>query len=506
MVLTSGLFLNRPAAGGPPEGPPDATAVMERGQLPDDDTRSDLVDLILGYVGRSRTPPGLDADVLRQATRSRDFVTAHNGIRHLTLQQRRDGLDVLGCRLRASVSADGRIVAMNSTLLNEVRRPDQALGFVVTRAQAALLGLQAVGLVERVGGDDIQTRRVYFPMGAAEPRPAWQITAPDGADVFELVLDAGDGTVLKQQNRRQTLAAEPITLRVFQSDSPAPGSPGLPEPTGQQMPFTSSDLLIIQPGDVAAQSPNGWIPDGTNRLSGNNVDAHLDKNANDVPDLPLIDGSPYRVFDFPSSHPDAHPDTYSNASVTQLFHICNVFHDRLHALGFDEAAHNFQFDNFGGPGLGGDGIQADAQDGALANAATFTTGAQDGSAARLQAHLFLGPTVPRDSAFDRDLIVHELAHGLSIRLLESIPTAPQPQALSEGWSDFMALALQAQPGDDPHAPYPFAPYIAYRFWPGYQDNYYFGLRRYPYSTDLSLNPLTYADIDPARLDYPPGVP
>jgi hypothetical protein len=45
-------------------------------------------------------------------------------------------------------------------------------------------------------------------------------------------------------------------------------------------------------------SPNSWINDGDNDTQGNNVDAHLDLNADDVPDLPRPTGSPFRVFDF----------------------------------------------------------------------------------------------------------------------------------------------------------------------------------------------------------------
>src|SRR5262249_19827839 len=32
-------------------------------------------------------------------------------------------------------------------------------------------------------------------------------------------------------------------------------------------------------------------------------------------------------------------------------------------------------------------------------------------------------------------------------------------------------------------------------------NYYYGIRRYPYTTDMSKNPLTFKDIDPAQADF-----
>src|SRR5256885_12920493 len=68
----------------------------------------------------------------------------------------------------------------------------------------------------------------------------------------------------------------------------------------------SSDLASAQPMQVPPilvtlsaldtnASPNGWIDDGVNETRGNNVDAHLDRNADDSPDLPRPQGSPFRV-------------------------------------------------------------------------------------------------------------------------------------------------------------------------------------------------------------------
>ena len=77
--------------------------------------------------------------------------------------------------------------------------------------------------------------------------------------------------------------------------------------------------------------------------------------------------------------------------------------------------------------------------------------------------------------------------------------------MGEGWSDFYALALLSEPSDDLDATYAFGAYVA-RDYPGLTENYYFGIRRYPYSTDLSRSPLTFKDIDPAQISEHIGVP
>ena len=516
-------------------GPLDGHAHTARGRFLTEPIRAsvgDATSIVARYVGRHRATFPFEPDEVGRARHKRNFVTAHNGVTHLTFQQQHRGIDVVGACLRASVTRHGEIISVSGAMQD---RPGDGLApppFALSARQALQLAADAAGIRltiapqprrgpigaehrQRFGcacdfAGDIDLRRVYFPMSQVELRPAWAVVmpVPGSGDVYEVLIDAVTGQLLRRWNRRQTATTEEVTYRVFTDDSPAPGSPGAAAPTGLQFDFVTSELRTVYPAEIGMFSPSGWIADGQNETHGNNVDAHLDLDGNDLADLPRPAGVPYRVFNFASSHPDQDPTAYRDASVVQLFHLCNVFHDRLYELGFDEAAHNFQLDNFGRGGLGGDAIEADVQDGAGVNSASFTTGAADGTPARLQMYLYTGPTPDRDSAFERDLVYHELAHGVSVRLLEALPDGAQPEALTEGWSDFLALALGAQPGDNLDGTYPFAPYTCYLYqgWNGYENNYYFGMRRFPYCTDLDKNPLTYADIDPAHEPYRPEVP
>jgi len=74
--------------------------------------------------------------------------------------------------------------------------------------------------------------------------------------------------------------------------------------------------------------------------------------------------------------------------------------------------------------------------------------------------------------------------------------------MGEGWSDFFGLAMLADPSDLLEGNYPVGSYVTKNFRPRdapddyhFQKNQYFGVRRYPYSTNMQINPLTYADID-----------
>ncbi|TAK99275.1 MAG: DUF11 domain-containing protein, partial [Verrucomicrobia bacterium] len=68
-----------------------------------------------------------------------------------------------------------------------------------------------------------------------------------------------------------------------------------------------------------------------------------------------------------------------------------------------------------------------------------------------------------------------------------------------------ALSLLSEPGDDVNGVYACGGYVTYLL-SGMTNNYYFGIRRYPYCTDLTKNPLTFKDIDPSQASSHTGIP
>jgi hypothetical protein len=206
------------------------------------------------------------------------------------------------------------------------------------------------------------------------------------------------------------------------------------------------------------------------------------------------------------------PVTYTNASVVNLFYLNNFMHDKLYELGFTEAAGNFQNNNFGRGGLGNDAVQADAQDGAGLNDFYHRNNANfypppDGIPGRMQMYVWDGPIPNRDGSLDSEIVCHEYTHGLTDRLVGGGVgiTALQTAGMAEGWSDFYPLCLFSKATDDPRANYPVGGYATYRY-SDMTENYYFGVRRYPYATDMTKNPLTFKDIDPTQADEHFGIP
>ncbi len=479
---------------------------------------------------------GHDARALNQARMTRNYVTRHNGLRTVVWQQRIDDIPVFGGLLVGHITRKGELVSVTShfvpdpdAAIQRARprrvggqpRPDLSAAEAIVQA-AKNLGEelrveQITPLPNSSDGDpgeqrfvapgllgETYARLVWLPLNRRDVRLSWEVTLKSARlnRLFRLVIDAETGEVMVRHNL--TFDLSDATYRVFTSDSPTPMSPGFDEPVTNQPPLVEHALMTLSALDTNA-SPLGWISDGVNETRGNNVDAHLDRDYNDLPDLPRLQGSPARVFDFPLDLTQS-PSVNRQAAVVQVFYWCNWMHDKLYQLGFTEEAGNFQENNFGRGGTGGDAVQADVQDGWTYNGSNFDA-QEEGHPGRMQIGIFTGADPDRDAAFDAEVVLHEYTHGLTGRLVgggNGLNTK-QGQGMAEGWSDFYALALLSEPDDNIDGVYAMGAYVAYR-GAAFNQNYYFGYRRYPYSTDILKNPLTFKDIDDSQASSHPGIP
>jgi hypothetical protein len=120
----------------------------------------------------------------------------------------------------------------------------------------------------------------------------------------------------------------------------------------------------------------------------------------------------------------------------------------------------------------------------------------------VSATLLAQAGLSRDGTIDNQIVAHEWGHYISNRLIGNASglTNNQGQGMGEGWGDFHAMLLTVKP-EDASAPaganfagtYALASYALSNS--AIPDNaYYFGIRRYPYSTDMTKNPLTFQHI------------
>lgn len=489
------------------------------------DVVADFLDRYAGLFGHGR-------DALNSARMTTDDQTAHNGMSTLVWNQEVGGIPVFNTILKANVTKDGGLITISDHFVSQplanLEQPKVVVAAAVALAARSLTDQLAVEDVKPAsspqgteqfqrfaakGQSDTTARLTYFPVNDKKVRLSWDVTTMSLAlnTMFRMVIDAEDGSVLYRVSLTHDATdasfrvwADATTKKPF--DSPNPMLPGTPTPSGVQGAEVPRQLVTLQSVNPTA-SPNGWINDGGHETLGNNVDAHTDTNADNAPDLPRPNGGASRVFDFPLDLAAQAPAQYKEAATTHLFYMCNWMHDQLYALGFTESARNFQTDNFGRGGLGNDALQADAQDGSGTNNANMSTPA-DGSAPRMQMYVFPNMSPDRDGDFDDVVVLHEYTHGLSNRLVGGGVgiSARATSGMGEGWSDFYGLALLADPNSDPNGVYPGGSYATLNFVSGMTSNYYFGIRRYPYCTDMTKNPLTLKDIDPTQASPHTGVP
>lgn len=243
-----------------------------------------------------------------------------------------------------------------------------------------------------------------------------------------------------------------------------------------------------------------WNYDGTTYFDstrGNNVVAQEDHNANNGFGIGghSQTAEPSLLFDYPPNFTLQPTDSVNlGFANTNLFYWNNIMHDISYQYGFDEVSGNFQKNNLGRGGIGNDFVFADAQDGSGTNNANFST-PPDGSGGRMQMYLFTTKNPKLDGDLDNGVISHEYTHGISNRLTggpNNTSCLSNREEGGEGWSDYFAIMIttnwataQVTDGSKPH---PIGNYVLNKSVNGG------GIRIHPYSTDMSIDPWTYAGV------------
>ena len=259
--------------------------------------------------------------------------------------------------------------------------------------------------------------------------------------------------------------------------------------------------IATDPANTTA-SPFGWHDTNGSAgaeftiTRGNNVWAQDDSNGNNGTGF-SPNGGASLDFNFPVNLSQT-PSNYRDASITNLFYWNNIMHDVWYQYGFDEASGNFQENNYGNGGRGGDSVNADAQDGSGTNNANFSTPG-DGGNPRMQMFLWNRTNPGRDGSFDNVIIAHEYGHGISIRLVggPSSNTLGGSEQMGEGWSDWFGLMLTMKAGDQGTDGRGVGTYVLGQGVNGT------GIRPTRYSTNRTINDTDYADI--GGLARPHGV-
>jgi extracellular elastinolytic metalloproteinase len=387
----------------------------------------DFEQIAIEYVRAHAAELGLDADDVAEIRVSASYTSQHNRVTHVYLRQQRGGIDVENANMTVNIDRHGVVLFIGNRFVSLPPPSGTVTLTAVEAAEAAAseLGIKSGGeiqVLERSGG---VTRAAELSKGGVSARkiPAKLVYAFDGADLvlawnveieetdfdhwWSATVNAETGELLSKYDFVDHDNAGQVAMSLASNKgisastfAPAPGKgTGVGDGSSynvyehpKESPLDGPRTIVDDPAHFIA-SPYGWHdtdkaagPEFT-VTRGNNVHAYTDHNNDGVPD-PGSDPDGGPGLDF--SHPvdlTQHPHTYSDAAVTNLFYWNNIIHDLTHEYGFTEEAGNFQVNNYGRGGLGGDDVRAEAQDGGGMNNANFSTGAE-GSRPRMQMYLW----------------------------------------------------------------------------------------------------------------------
>lgn len=506
----------------------------------------DPLDIALDYIRQNRKELGLtEADLADIVVKDR-YTSPEMGVTHLYLRQRLNGIEVFNGDININITSAGQVLNLGNRFVSDLQGSVNTTTPTISAADAVGRAAQHLNLTlttplvpqRNIGGpdrevifndggisqDDIPVKLMYQP-GVKETRLVWNLILNLRSDDnwWNVRVDAETGQVLEQNDwiAHDTWApvgaVQPPTIT-----SPAEAGSAQPElilpqlvvndgssyqvyPMPVESPNHTSSVppadgrtIVNTPADATA-SPFGWHD--TNGASGaeftttqgNNVHAYTDVNDDNAVDLNSSpNGGAGLDFAFPITLSQP-PSTYRPAVVTNLFYWNNIIHDVFYRYGFNEAAGNFQQNNYGRGGQGKDYLLAEAQDGAdvgKRNNANFGT-PPDGGNPRMQMFVWNTTNPEVDGDLDAGIIVHEYGHGVSTRLTGGPSNANclfNSEQMGEGWSDWLALALTARPGDSGPVGRGVGTYAFGQPTTGV------GIRTFPYSIDMNVNPQTYNSI------------
>lgn len=456
-------------------------------QLPSAGASADVsmsvaVDTAIAHVRANATSFEVSTADVADLLVTDSYRSEHNGVTHVYLRQRLNKLQVWESNATVGVLPNGRVFHVAARLIPGLA--EGASGSIQLSAGEAYAA--AARELGAVAPRQTAAPKIVYQPSAGALRLAWNLEMEARDSWWNVSVDAETGKILWSYDyviRHEfdapagAEAAQDGVRKLVQPEHAfGPGTDGatyrvlaLPVASPNDGPAT----LVTNPS-LPSASPYGWhdtdgLPGAESTLTqGNNVNAAWDPvsdplgvvNTGQLVPAFHAEGGSSLTFDYTFDHA-LPPQTYKDAAVTNLFYWNNLIHDVFYGYGFDERSGNFQENNYGKWPIGaGDSVNADAQDGGGVNNANFGT-PPDGQNPRMQMYVWQNGRQLRDGDLDGEIIVHEYGHGISNRLTggpTNVSCLRNSEQAGEGWSDYLALAMTVQPGDNGSMPRGLATY------------------------------------------------
>lgn len=459
-----------------------------------------------------------------------------SGIRHVYLRQAINGLEVYGTESSIHFDKSGKVISIENNFIKDVETTlkrtsqnlssSQAINAVALEMGYEVRNLQQLKdeegtnkktLFNKAGisSEDIPVRLMYYYREGEGTILVWELSIAElnSTDWWNFRVAADMGKIIDKTNwtdecnilgehkhEGEVIGSETNLLEVEgTSDASATYESFFSEADGIgsynvfaspiESPYYGNRSLQVNPANGTA-SPYGWHDtDGAigaefTITRGNNVHAFRQSDSYSP------DAGTALIFDYALDFTlDPTTGDNLNSSITNLFYMNNIIHDVMYQYGFDEAAGNFQQNNYGNGGIGSDYVNARAHYGVRCNA--FFSTPVDGSKGSMEMYLCDNATPNKDGDFDNLVIAHEYAHGISNRLTGGAGDSDclrNDEQMGEGWSDFYGYMLTMVSTDTGTTARGVGNYL---FDYGANGG---GIRSRMYTTDMTVNEYTYDRI------------
>jgi extracellular elastinolytic metalloproteinase len=418
-----------------------------------------------------------------------DYTSKHNGVRHVYFQQMINGIPVKNGVGAMNVAKTGKVVSFSQSFFKNPASVATAKA-TLSPDVAVKLTMQKIKAHKSDCASYVLPTLAYVQTAKGQLELTYRIECDLGDNWLESYVSADSGDVIAQ-----TDYVDPVDEKAHSIITGLYSVYGIPDADPGYGP-----AIIAQGPDPGSFPPEaitlGWNDQG-NRVTftttiGNNVYAQENHNGNsEWENNYRPDGGASlnftKAYDL-SLAPPVQPNL--DNAIANLFYWNNLIHDIVYGYGFDEPAGNFQENNLGRGGREGDAVQANAQDGAGYNNANFATPA-DGSRGRMRMYIWNAFDPFRDGDIDAGIIYHEYGHGISNRLTGGplatacLSGAASGGGMGEGWSDWFGKMIVLREGDTRDMIFPMGGYVSTNGE---------GIRFYPYTSNMDVNPLTLNDM------------
>ncbi|MCZ6594338.1 MAG: M36 family metallopeptidase [Bacteroidetes bacterium] len=468
-----------------------------------------------------------------------EHISSTSGIHHIYYQQVIEGIPIKATSSSVHISPKGEIL---SSYISFVRDISAFIRMGTSQSISPRIALES--MVEQMGykitepvvlsrGSENNKTEIWFSRGGISQREipvklvyiineendytlVWEISILelDYLHWWDIQLDAVTGRIINRKDRIQSCSFAPEYSNEMEYDYHAnlydmPSKYTVNRPVSicencyevfsspMANPFDGERIVEIDPADPTA-SPYGWHDiDGiegaeSNLTEGNNVS--VSERGDNIGYQP--DGGQLLDFTgYPFDPVYTLENQYEDSALTNVFYWNNLAHDVFYHYGFDEFSGNFQRINYVTGSGSHDDMDARVQ--ARIGCSAFTATGSNG----IRPIMVIGLCDDRDGAYDNIVIVHEYGHGIVKRLLGGSGNngcLGNDEQMTEGWADYFGLFLTMNATDISADKRPIGNFF---FGQGPNGN---GIRRYPYSTDFSVNPQTYDAIKGASIPHGVG--